>query len=251
MHRKDYKDFFYSFKNNTVYPKFKNYVPYKDALHNIFRDMNLYFSVKVSDSDRFVEKIVRLVTRNNNYEVIDESLIDVIRNSRVAYLPNDFYDLLSSIVEPKYVAKENINTLVRSFYILLIDIIYQWEDAVHDKEFITPYSRIKLVEFKRLMLYIFSRNVDEIFNHTKYSVRDDATKLFLFCNILAYVYLNKTRYDLIDTFLSNSDYFLEKLRINGIDYEPGYSNLDPEMGKKLFNFVEDFFRVSEKKKILS
>ena len=247
---KDYKDFYYYFKNGINLGKYKEFDLYKEVLNIIFNSMDLYHIANEKVCEDFIKNIVNLVTRNNNYEVIDENLIQVISNSRGANIPDLFYDLLSSIVEPKDVAKNNINTLVTTFYILLIDTMYYWEEATHDKQFITPFSRVKIVDFKNLMLYIFSLNVDKVFYHTKYSVRDDTTKLFLFCNILAYTYLYCKRYDLIDAFLSNSDYYLEKLRINGIDYEPGYSKLDPKIGKKLFNFIETFFTVNEKKKII-
>lgn len=244
LQKEDYKEFYKAFKNGIVDEKFMSFLPYKDALHYIFKSLDLYYLANEKNSNDFIENIVNLVTRNDNYKLIDENLIQVISNSRAGHVPKYYYEMLSSIVEPQYEA--NINKLVETFYLLLIDSINVWEEDAHNEKIMNPYNGVRIDKFKRLMLYIYNYNVDEIFENTSYSVSDDATKLYILCNILAYIYLNNTGYELIDNFIKDSDHYLEKLRLNGFYFEPGYNKLDKEIGKRFFETVKTFFCEQEK-----
>ena len=79
---KDYKDFYYYFKNGINLGKYEEFDLYKEVLNIIFNSMDLYHIANEKVCENFIKNIVNLVTRNNNYEVIDENLIQVISNSR-------------------------------------------------------------------------------------------------------------------------------------------------------------------------
>ena len=245
LQKEDYKEFYKAFKNGIIDEKFMSFLPYKDALHYIFKSLDLYYLANEKISNDFIENIVNLVARNDNYKLIDESLIRVISNSRAGHIPKYYYEMLSSIVDPEYVANNDINNLVETFYFLLIDSIYQWDEDAHNEKVMNPYNGVGIDKFKRLMLYIYNYNVDEMFENTRYSVSDDTTKLYVLCNILAYIYLNNTGYELIDNFKKDPNHFLEKLRFNGIHFKPGYNRIDKELGKRFFETIKTFFYEQE------
>ena len=242
-HKREFKMFYYNFKSDIkcLNPAYNEYKPYGQALHTLFNAFDLYQSLDSKISQRYIEKVLHLVIRNNiTDDRIDDNLVKVIRNTGRTGCPDLFFDVLYPIVDPVSISNINVTNLVFAFYTLLIDSMYEWEDNAKDDKLMNPYRNLKLDKFRELMLYVYSINVDNMFGKNRYSIPTDTTKLYILCNILAYIYLYDRDYILIEKFVNNSDYYLEKLRMNGMLFEPGYSKLDEEMGNKFFNLIEDF-----------
>ena len=241
VYKRDYKDFYYSFRFDIMHDKFKAYEPYKIALHNLFTAFDFYNMWNVDINKRYIEKVIRLVTRNNiTDDRIDENLVKVIKNTGRMGSPDIFFEMIYAIVDPKEISKINVVKLVRAFYLLLIDSMYQWESDSKDEKLLEPYRNVRIDKFRDLMLHVYSLNIDSAFKQKRDSVADDTTKLYILCNIIAYIYLYDKGYELIDKFVNNSDYYLSKLRLDGMFYEPGYSTLDDDMGNLFFYQIEEF-----------
>ena len=43
LQKEDYKEFYKAFNNGIVDEKFMSFLPYKDALHYIFKSLDLYY----------------------------------------------------------------------------------------------------------------------------------------------------------------------------------------------------------------
>ncbi len=247
LNRGAYRELYLCLKDGMLLNRFKEFEPYKNSLYYMFTNFDL-FSDKydVEYSCKYMENVIRLVTRYNIDDSIINSELVYAAGSRTANLDMFFY-IIYSIVEPKEMVRINIPEYVSSFYHILLDN-FRENNSMYKNMKAAKYNNINIEEFKELMLFFNDCNLTNIC-----SADDMIIRYCVLAVIVADTYANNKDYNNIIKFISNTEYYMSKLSLNGYHYENikySYDFLSEFYLKDLYNNIDNFINDSYGKKVI-
>ena len=244
-----YRELYLCLKDKMLIDKFNEYQPYFNTLYNMIAIFNLFSNVyNTEQSCRYMEKVIRFVTRYKiDDNIIDENLINFVKDTGRANT-DIFFFMIYSFVKPEEMVKISYKEYFTSFYILLISNFNHWDRLRNDKNIFNWINNIKIDKLKNIILYLLNSNVEKL---------DDVMEAKMNYSMLAIIscdiYLYDKDYKNIDKYLSDFNYYNDKLKLNSFfngDYNNYFDFMNGEFNKYLFDNIDSFINDDYNKKAI-
>ena len=246
LNKGDYKELYYSIKDNYTLNKYSEYEPYRKNLYHMLDPYPL-FSDKydIDESCKYMEKVIRFFNMYHITDyIINDNLVNIVGNG-IANTDIFFYSMYS-IIEPKEMVRISLQEYISSFYKILMNNFNRNNILYTEEMIINNFRDIKIDKFKSLLEYLSKSKIDDLYDDNERII-----KYGLLAVIVGDIYYKDKNYSNIDTFLENPDYYINKLALNGYitNYTNSYEFITWDYTKRLFVNIEGFINENKKKVI--
>jgi hypothetical protein len=242
----DYKELYYSIKDNYSLNKYNEFEPFRNNLYHMFDPYPL-FSDKydIDISCKYMDQVIRFLSRYNLTEpIINDNLVNIVGNE-IANTDIFFYSIYS-VIEPKEMVRISLEEYIRSFFKILMNN-YNLNNMLYTEEMIiNNFKDIKIDKFKSLLEYLAKSKIENLYDDNERIIKYGVLAI-----IVGDIYANNKDYHNIDTYLDNTDYYINKLALNGYitNYNNSYEFIMWDYTKILFGQIDSFINDNKKKTI--